>query len=118
MAERYAIALRPLADVFAIAAAKLVALAVNVVDDVTLFRPSRLDCSGRHFSNFGRSEGYAAFQGAARKSYGYRRRPKNRHDANQGRDRESLSANVHRIGLPVRLRFRHLNAPPIIAKNR
>ena len=49
-------------------------MAANVVDDVTLFRPSRLDCSGRHFSNFGRSEGYAAFQGAARKSYGYRRR--------------------------------------------
>ena len=41
--NRRSLAPRPLADVFAIAAAQLVALVVNVIDDVALFRPSRFD---------------------------------------------------------------------------
>ena len=100
--DRDAVALRPFADVLAIAAAKLIPLAVDVVDDVALFRPFCLDGGSGHFSNFGRSEGRAAFEGAAGESYGQTRRAKDRHYANQARDRQSLSAYAHRIALPVR----------------
>ena len=58
--NRIAFALRPCADVLAIAAAKLIMLAVNVVDNVALFRSSCFDCGGRHFANFRRCEGCAA----------------------------------------------------------
>src|SRR5271166_4533706 len=60
------VALRPFADVLAIAAAELIPLAVDVVDDVALFRAFCLDGASRHFSNFSRNEGYATFKGAAR----------------------------------------------------
>ena len=76
--ERDAVALRPFADVLAIAAAKLIVLAVDVVHDVALFRPSCFDRGGRDFSNFGRSEGRSAFKSAASKSYGQPRRPEDR----------------------------------------
>jgi hypothetical protein len=81
--DRDTVALRPFADVLAIAAAKLIPLAVDVVDDVALFRPFCLDGGSRHFSNFGRNEGCATFKGAAGKSYGQTQRAKNQHDANQ-----------------------------------
>ena len=52
------------ADVAA-AATKLISLAVNVVDDVALFRSSAFNRSGPDFSNLGRSEGSPAFKCAA-----------------------------------------------------
>jgi hypothetical protein len=52
LTEGDAVALRPFADVLAIAAAELIPLVVDVVDDVALFRPFCLDGSSRHFSNF------------------------------------------------------------------
>jgi hypothetical protein len=68
--EGDAVALRPFANVLAIAPTKLIPLAVNVVDDVALFGPSCFNRGGRDFSNLGRSESRAAFEGAADKSHG------------------------------------------------
>ena len=79
--------------------------------DVALFRAFCLDGGSRHFSNFSRNEGCASFKGAAGERCGHCRHPKNRHDANRVRDRQSLSANAHRIALPIGRRFRHLSAP-------
>jgi hypothetical protein len=78
LTEGDAVALRPFADVLAIAAAKLIPLAVNVVDDVALFRPSCFDRGGRDFSKFGQNEGHPAFKGAAGKSCGQPRCPEDR----------------------------------------
>jgi len=41
--NRRSLALRPFADVFAIAAAQFVALVVNMIDDVALFGAARFD---------------------------------------------------------------------------
>ena len=92
-----AVALRPLADVFAIAAAKLIPLAVDVVDDVTLFRPSCFDRGGRHISNFRRSKSCTAFKGAASQSDRLRRHPENRYDAGPTRGHQNSSAHPHRL---------------------
>src|SRR5271166_4176144 len=90
------VALRPFADVLAIAAAKLIVLAVDVVHDVALFRPSCFDRSARDFSNFARSEGRAAFKGAASKSYGRPRCPEDQ-DAYRAYGHQNLSAKLHRL---------------------
>jgi hypothetical protein len=91
------VALRPLANVFAITTTELITLAVNVVDDVALFRPLCFDRGGRDFSNFERSEGRAAFKGAAGKSLGRSRRPEDRHDAHSAYGHQNLSAKLHRL---------------------
>jgi len=104
-----AVTLRPFADVFAIAAAKLITLAVDVVDDVTLFRPSCFDRGGRHISNFRRSESCAAFKGAARQSDRLRRHPKNRYDAGSTHGHQNLSANPHRLAFRFRRRTHSLS---------
>jgi hypothetical protein len=80
VSEGDTVALRPFADILAIAAAELVPLAVDVVDDVALFRSSGFDRCGRHFSNVSRNEGYATFKSAAGKSCGHRRRHENRYN--------------------------------------
>jgi hypothetical protein len=99
-----AIAPGPLADVLAIAAAKLIALAIDVVDDVALFGTARFDRGGRHFSNFNRGEGYAALQGATRQSDGQRRRPQDPHGADRGDGCQNRSIRAHLLALLCCLR--------------
>src|ERR1017187_2263923 len=94
--EGDAVALRPLADVFAIATAKLIPLAVNVIDDVALFRPSRFDRRASHFSDFRGREDCTAFEGAATHGDSHRRRPQSRKDAHRADSHQSLSAHPHR----------------------
>ncbi len=89
---RDALALRPFADVLVVTAAKLIPLAVNVVDDVALFRSSCFDCGGRDLSNFGRSKGRAALKGVACKGYGYSPHPDNCKDPHGAYWRQDLSA--------------------------
>src|SRR5271165_625388 len=107
-----AFALRPFADVLAIAAAKLIPLAVNMIDDVALFRSSCFDCGRRDFSNFGRSEGRAAFKGAACESYGQSRRPENRKDAYGAYGHQTLSVKPHSRALVHNLRSVGSGGPP------
>ena len=80
MTEGYAVALRPFADVFAIAAAELIPSTVDVVDDVAFFRPFCFDCGSRHFANFRRSKHRATLKGATGEGCGHCRQPKNRYD--------------------------------------
>ncbi len=95
MAEGYAVAPRPFADILAIAAAELVTLTVDVVDDIAFFRPFCLDCGSRDLANFRRNKHRAALKGSAGEGCGHCRQPKNRYDGDCANGHQRLPANPH-----------------------